>query len=334
MRKNPKFGTWFVVTVSLVFVQMVFFTGVCRSDYPDRPVTVLVSFDAGSTTDLIARTVAIGTEKALGARLVFENRGGGGGTVAMALLAKTKPDGYTVCATPTDTIAYTPLMQKVPFTPLKSFTPIIGMTAAANTALIVNKDAPWKTFQEFTEYAKKNPGKIKYSTAGVGTGMHAAMEYVGNKDGIKWTHIPFKSAAAARTAMMGGHVDACSAGAEFVPFAREGQVRVLATHGEKRSLQFSKVPTLKELGYDFTKETIHSIFGPANLPTEILQKLEMAFTKGTETPEFKALIEKLDCTPAYLNSKDLDRYVKDLWVRAEKMFKDASIIKEAATQPY
>jgi tripartite-type tricarboxylate transporter receptor subunit TctC len=322
------------LAISFVLIQMVLFAGVSRSEYPDRPVTLIVSFDAGSTTDLISRTVAIGAEKALGTRLVLENRGGGGGTVAMALLSKAKPDGYTVCTTPTDTIAYTPLMQKVPFTPLRSFTPIIGMTAAANTALIVNKDASWKTFHEFIDFAKKNPGKIKYSTAGVGTGMHAAMEYVGNKEGIKWTHIPFKSAAASRTAMMGGHVDACSAGAEFVPFARDGLVRVLATHGEKRSLQFPNVPTLKELGYDFTKETIHSIFGPANLPPEILQKLEMAFTKGTETPEFKALIEKLDCTTAYLNSKDLERYLKDLWVRAEKMFKDASIIKEAATQPY
>jgi tripartite-type tricarboxylate transporter receptor subunit TctC len=334
MKRKVKLSTLFVATVSFVLVQIVLFPAVSRSEYPDRPVTVLVSFDPGSTTDLIARTLAIGAEKALGTRLVFENRGGGGGSVAMAVLANAKPDGYTVCATPTDTIAYTPLMLKVTFKPLKSFTPIIGMTAAANTALIVNKDAPWKTFQEFIEYAKKNPGKIKYSSAGVGTGMHVAMEVIAKKDGIKWTHIPYKSATAARTAMMGDHVEVCSAGAEFVPSARQGLVRVLATHGEKRSPQFPDAPTLKELGYDFTKETIHSMFGPANLPPEILNKLEMAFTKGTETPEFKALIEKLDCTPAYHNSKDLDRFLKELWVRSEKVFKEAEIIKEPATPPY
>ena len=331
--KKVKLSTLFVATVSFVLFQMLLFPGVSCAEYPDRPVTVLVSFDPGSTTDLIARTLAIGAEKPLGTRLVFENKGGGGGTVAMAVLANAKPDGYTVCATPTDTIAYTPLMLKVTFKPLKSFTPIIGMTAAANTALIVNKDAPWKTFQEFIDYAKKHPGEIKYSSAGVGTGMHVAMEYIAKKDGIKWTHIPYKSAAA-RTAMMGEHVEACSAGAEFAPFARDGLVRVLATHGEKRSPQFPNAPTLKELGYNFTKETIHSMFGPANLPPEILQKLEMAFTKGTETPEFKALIEKLDCTPAYHNSKDLDRYLKELWVRAEKTFKEVTIIKEPATPPY
>jgi len=334
MKRKVKLSMLFVATVSFILGQLVLFEGFARCEYPEKPVTVLVSFDAGSTSDLIARMLAVGAEKALGTRLIYENRGGGAGTVAMALLANAKPDGYMVCATPTDTIAYVPLMLKVPFKPLKSFTPIIGMAAAANTALIVNKDAPWKTFQEFIEYAKKNPGKIRYSSAGVGTGMHVAMEVIAKKDGIKWTHIPYKSASGARMAMMGGHVEACSAGAEFVPSARQGLVRVLATHGEKRSPQFPDAPTLKELGYDFTKETIHSMFGPGNLPPEILNKLEMAFTKGTETPEFKALIEKIDCTPAYLSSKDLDRYLKELWGRAEKVFKEAEIIKEPATQPY
>jgi tripartite-type tricarboxylate transporter receptor subunit TctC len=315
-------------------VQLVCFAPSARSEYPEKPVTVLVSFDPGSTTDLIVRTLAIGAEKALGARLVFENRGGGGGTVAMSVLSNAKPDGYTVCAAPTDVIAYNPLIIKVPYKPLKSFTPIIAMSAAGNTALIVNKDAPWKTFKEFIDYAKKNPGKIKYSSSGVGTGMHAAMEYIAKKDGIKWTHIPYKSPAQARTAMMGGHVEACSAGAEFAPFAREGQVRVLATHGEKRSPLFPNVPTLKELGYDFTKETFHAMFGPANLPSDITHKLETAFKKGTETPEFKSMLEKIDCVPVYYGSKDLDRYLKELWVRAEKMFKEAGIIKEPATAPY
>jgi len=325
---------FFVAFVSFVLVQTILSVEVARSEYPDRPVTVLVSHDPGSTSDLIARVVAVGAEKALGTRLVVENRGGGGGTVAMAVLANAKPDGYTVCVAPSDVVIHNALMLKVPYKPLKSFTPIIGMSAAGNTALIVNKDAPWKTFPEFVDYAKKNPGKIKYSSPGVGTAMHAAMEYVGKKEGIKWTHVPYKSASQARMAMMGGHVEACSAGAEFAPSARDGLVRVLVTHGEKRSPQFPNVPTLKDLGYDFTKETIHSVFGPANLPPEILSKLEMAFTKATETAEFKALIVKIDCTPAYYSSRDLDRYLKELWVRTEKMFKDAEIIKEPATAPY
>jgi tripartite-type tricarboxylate transporter receptor subunit TctC len=315
-------------------VYLLFSVGVARSEFPEKPITVIVSFDAGSTTDILARTIGIGAEKYLKTNFIYENRGGGGGTVALGVLSTAKPDGYTISAIPSDSVVYTPLMQKVPFKPLKSFTPIIGFSAAPHTALIVKPDAPWKTFREFVDYAKKNPRKIHYSSAGVGTGMHLAMEYVGNKEGIQWVHIPYKSAAAARTALMGGHVEACSAGAEFVPFARQGLVKVLVTHGEKRSPVFPDVPTMKELGYDFVKETIHSIVGPGSLPPDVLKKLEAGLTKGAETPEFIAIRDRLDCLPVYMNSADYDRYLKDLWVRTEKVFKDAGIIKEPATQPY
>jgi len=164
--------------------------------------------------------------------------------------------------------------------------------------------------------------------------MHAAMEYIANKERIKWVHIPYKSAPAALMALVGGHVDACSAGVGYAPLAVEGQIRVFATHGKNRSPQFPNVPTLKELGYDFVKETIHSIIGPAGLPPEVLAKLEGAFTKGMETPEFKVTVEKLDCTIVKYSSKDFVPYLKDLWVRSERMFKEAGLIVEPATQPY
>jgi tripartite-type tricarboxylate transporter receptor subunit TctC len=332
--KRMNVTTLFIAAVSFVLVQTVLFAGISCAAFPDKPITLIVPFDPGSTSDLIGRTLAAGAEKALGARLVVENHGGGGGTVGMAILANAAPDGYTVAVGPSDVVAHNPIMLKVPYKPLKSFTPVIAMDAVANTALIVNKDAPWKTFQEFIDYAKKNPGKIKYSTMGVGSALHAAMEFIAKKDGIKWTHVPYKAASQARIAMMGGHVDVCSAGAEFVPFAKEGVIRVLVVHGEKRSPQFPDVPNLKELGYDFTKETLHCVFAPANLPPEILQKLEAGFTKAMETPEFKGLIEKVDCSINYLNSKDLTKYLTDLWPRTVKMLVDADIIKESATPPY
>ncbi len=305
-----------------------------HAEFPDKSITMLISFDAGSTTDILGRAIGMTSEKYLNTRFIYENRGGGGGTVALGVLSAAKPDGYTISVIPSDSVVYTPLMQKVPFKPLKSFTPVIGFSAAPHTALIVKPDAPWKSFGEFVDYAKKNPRKIHYSTAGVGTGMHLAMEYVGNKEGIQWVHIPYKSAAAARTALMGGHVEACSAGAEFVPFAKQGLVRVLVTHGEKRSPAFPDVPTMKELGYDFVKETIHSVVAPAPLPPDVLKRLEAGLTKGAESAEFIAIRDKLDCLPSYMNSADYDRYLKDLWVRTEKTFKEANIIKEPATQPY
>jgi tripartite-type tricarboxylate transporter receptor subunit TctC len=321
----------FRIAVVSCFLMLTIFAGISRAEYPENRVTLMAVTEPGGTPDLLARTVAIGTEKPLGARVIVENKPGGAGTLGMAVLATAKPDGYTLCSAPSDTITHVPLMLKVPYQPLKSFTPVIGLAAALNTALIVNKDAPWKTFKEFIDYAKKNPGKIKYSSPGVGLPMHAAMEYIAKKDGIKWTHVPYKSSTQARMALMGGHVDACSSGAEFGPSARDGQVIVLAVHGETRSPQFPNVPTLKELGYDFTKEQIHCVFGPANLTPDVLQKLETAFTKGMETPEFKSLLEKIDATPVSYKGKALDSWLRDAAIKAEKMYKDIGIIKEPAT---
>jgi tripartite-type tricarboxylate transporter receptor subunit TctC len=198
--------------------------------------------------------------------VVIENKGGGGGTVALSVVANAAPDGYTLCATPNVSVVDTALMQKVTFRPLASFTPILGHSLAEHTALIVKSDAPWRTIKDFIEYAKKNPGKIKYSSAGVGSGMHVAMEVVARREGIKWVHVPYKGAAPATTALLGGHVDACSAGIGWQIHAKSGAVRALADHGKKRGAEFLDVPTLWELGYGFSNETIHAIVGPADLP--------------------------------------------------------------------
>ncbi len=310
------------------------YAATAHAEYPEKPVNLYIAFEAGSTSDIIGRAVAAGAEKYLGGRFVVENKPGGGGTVALTLLANSKPDGYTLCVAPTDSVVNTPLMQKVPFKPLKSFTPILTISATLHSGLIVQNGAPWKTLQDLIDYARKNPGKIKYSTAGVGTGMHAAMEFIANKEKIKWVHIPYKGNTAAITALLGGHVDVCSAGVGFAPFVAENKARVLVSYWKDRAPQFASVPTMRELGYDFVKETIHSLFGPANLPPGVVSKLEMAFAKAMEPPEFKALLDKLDCVAAYQPSREFKPYLEDLWVKTEKIFKEADIIKEPLTQPY
>ncbi len=325
--------SFLAVVWSVAVVCVLFLPCPVQAEFPERPITIIVGNEAGGTADVITRALAVGAEKALGKAILVENKGGGGGAVALGALVSMKPDGYAYCAVPNDALVNTALMQKVPFKPLKSFVPIIGHSASENTALLVKNDAPWATFKEFLEYAKKNPGKIKYSSAGVGTGMHTAMEYVARQDGIKWVHVPYKGTAPARMAILGGHVDACSSGVDWQPFVQSGQLRVLVTHGRKRLPNFPNVPTLKELGYDFVSDTIHGIVGPAGLPPEALRKVESAFAKGVETPEFKTAQEKLSLTPVSYDSKEFDRHLKEHWFKMEKIFKDTGIIKEAATQP-
>ena len=303
------------------------------AEYPDRPIMLSVAFAPGGSMDISTRAMAAAAERYLGKPIVVENKGGGGGTVALALVAAAKPDGYTLCGATSTGIVRAPQMQKVTYKPLKSFTPIIAYAAPQN-AIIVTKDAPWKSLKELVEYAKKNPNKIKYATTGPGSAQHHAMELIIHTDGLKMIHVPYKGSADAVTALLGGHVDVCSAGPEHVPYARSGTVRILAYTEEKRNPKQPDVPTLKELGYDFVNETVFSIVGPAGLPPDVLNKLEIAFSKAKDSQEFRTVVEKLDLIPVYYNSKDYDQFLKASWVRLEKTLKATGLIKESATSPY
>jgi tripartite-type tricarboxylate transporter receptor subunit TctC len=325
---------FFSVHLTIMICAVCMAGGAARAaGFPEHTVTVLFGTEPGSANDLISRAAGVGAERVLGQKIVFENKPGGGGSVALSILATQKPDGYTIAGAPNVAVVDMALMQKVAYKPLKSFTPIFGLANAEHTALLVKSDAPWKTAKEFFAHAKANPGKIKYSTGGVGSGMHVVMEYIASKEGIKWTHIPYKGSPSARTAILGGHVHACSAGLDWPPYVQSGDLRVLATHGKTRFPLFPDVPTMKELGYDVTNDTVHCILGPAGLPADVTKKLEEAFAKGQETEEFKTVREKLYLTPLSYNSKQLEQHLKEFWAKEEKMMKEVGVITEAATQP-
>lgn len=304
-----------------------------RAEFPDRPITMYISMAPGGSVDICSRSISAAAEKTLGKPIIIENRAGGGGTVAYALVANVKPDGYTLCGGVSTGIVRAPQMQKVTFKPLKSFTPLIAYAAPYN-GIVVKNDAPWKTFKEMIEYAKKNPNKIKYGTGGIGTAMHHAMAFVEHQDGMKWIHVPYKGNADALTALLGGHVDVASVGPEWVPFVKSGTMRILAVTEEKRNPNFADAPTLKDLGYDFANETVFCIVGPAGLPADIAKKLETAFAKAAESKEVKMAVEKLDLVPILIVGKDYDEYLKRVWSRLEKNLKETGLVKEPATSPY
>ena len=207
---NPrKIHVRFVATVSFLFVSALLLGAQAGwAEYPDRPVNLIVDMAPGGPADLLTRALAIGTEKYLGKPLVLENKAGGGGAAALSLIANAKADGYALCSSGNATIVDTALMQKVMFKPLKSFTPVISFSMAEYTALVVRPDSPFKNFNDFRDYAKKNPGKIKYSSSGVGTGTHIGMAVIVGKDELKVVHLPHQGSAPAMTALLGGHVDA------------------------------------------------------------------------------------------------------------------------------
>jgi tripartite-type tricarboxylate transporter receptor subunit TctC len=307
--------------------------GAVRAEYPERPITMMVTYAAGGSMDMSTRAISAAAEKILGKPIIVENKPGGGGTVALALLANAKPDGYTLCGATDSGIIRVPQLQKVTYKPLKDFTPLIAYAQPLN-AIAVKKDAPWKSMKELIEYAKKNPNKIKYSSGGVGTGMHHAMVLIEIKAPLKWIHVPYKGNADALTAVIGGHVDVCSVGPEAYPYARADTVRILAIAESRRNPNFPEVPTLKELGYDFANDTFFTILGPAGLPSDVEKKLESAFVKAAESKEVKTVIEKLDLTPVLYVGKEYGNHLKNYWPRMEKDLKETGLMKESATQPY
>src|SRR5262245_7337808 len=173
--------------------------------YPSRPVTLIVPWLAGASTDVSLRALASATEPHLGQSIVIENRGGAAGTLGPAhLAANAKADGYAISQIPI-TVFRLPFMSKTSFDPTSDFSYIIAVTGYT-FGVVVRSDAPWKTFQELLADAKANPGKINYGTPGAGTTLHITMEQIAKGQGVRWTHVPFRGGAEAITSLLGGHI--------------------------------------------------------------------------------------------------------------------------------
>jgi tripartite-type tricarboxylate transporter receptor subunit TctC len=292
-------------------------------EYPTKPVTMIVPFPAGGVLDVSSRILANRAEKALGQPFIVNNVAGGGGSVAVGVAAKEKPDGYHIVSCVTTQLIRIPQLRAVPYT-MQDFTPILHF-GQPQTGTFVKGDAPWKTFKELVEYARQNPGKVTYSTSGVGSPMHMVMEFIGKQEKIQWTHVPYPGGAPALAAVLGGHVTAMS-DAEGFPSAAEGSLRLLASHGEKqRTKGFPNVPTVRELGYDIFNEATFLVVTQKGTPQPIIKKLDDAFKKAMADPEFVQTLEKIEIKPAYRNSEDTKKYLEELYPKIGKMIKDFNI---------
>jgi tripartite-type tricarboxylate transporter receptor subunit TctC len=275
--------------------------------FPARPVTLIVPWPAGGTTDVVMRALATATEKHLGQSIVIENRGGAAGTVGPAqMAANAKPDGYTVAQIPITVFRY-PFMRKTSFDPTKDFTYIIGLTGYT-FGIVVRKDAPWKTFQDLITEARANPGKINYGTPGAGTSLHITMEQIAKHQGIKWTHVPFKGNADATSALLGGHIHVVADSTGWAQLVNTGELRLLVTWGAGRTRNWPDVPTLKEVGIDIVSNSPFGIAGPAGMDRSVIAVLHDAFRKGMQDPSYLATMAKFDQEPFYLDTDGYRAY--------------------------
>ncbi len=285
------------------FLGILFSIAAEAQNYPSRPVTFLVPWPPGGSTDLSMRAIALLAEKHLGQRIVIENRPGVSGTMgAQALAGGARADGYTIAQMPI-TVFRLPHMMKTPYDPMQDFTWIIHLTGYT-FGVVVKSDSPYKTWGDVIAYARANPGKMTYATPGNGTSLHITMENIAQRDGIKWEQVPFKGYAEGALALLGGHVDMHSDSTGWAEQVNSGRLRLLNTWGAQRTKRWPNTPTLKDLGYPIVSNSPYGLAGPKGMDPAVTRALHDAFKKALDDPEYLKTLEKFDQEVYYLNSED------------------------------
>ncbi|WP_020695612.1 Bug family tripartite tricarboxylate transporter substrate binding protein [Reyranella massiliensis] len=260
-----------------------------QTNWPEKPVKLVVGFTAGSATDVTARLFAQKFTEAWGQPVVVENIAGNSGAIGVDRVAKAAPDGYTLMWSGNAAITILPSMQALPFDPLKDLTPI-STSLVMPSVFVVNNDLPVKSIADLIAYAKANPGKLSYGTPGVGTPQHIAGELFAHLAGIKMEHIPYRGANL--TDVMSGVVPVGiqNAGAAM-PLVRDGRVRGIAVTSLKRTASAPDLPTLAEQGFPgFEATSWFALMGPAGLPKPIVDKVRAESLKALADPELKKKI--------------------------------------------
>jgi tripartite-type tricarboxylate transporter receptor subunit TctC len=282
--------------------------------FPTKPVTLIVPWPAGGSTDIYFRKLGEVAARHLGQPLVIENKPGGSGMNGPATMAMTaRPDGYTISQL-TISAFRVPHMQKVDWDPIKDFTYIIGL-AGYTFGVVVRADSPFKTFNELLTYARANPGKLSYATPGTGTSLHLAMEEVAAKAGVQFLHIPFKGYADGAIALMGGHVMVQVDSTGWAKQVDSGAQRLLATLGDKRTRWGA--PTVKELGVDTVSNSPFGLVGPKGMPRDVVKVLHDAFKKSLDDPEYLKVLAQLDQPAWYMSSEDYAQWAVGM-LKAER----------------
>jgi tripartite-type tricarboxylate transporter receptor subunit TctC len=288
-----------------------FATGVAPSaaaqGFPQREVTIVVPFNPGGASDMTSRIIGKGMEPALGKPVVVVNKSGGSGGVGMTTVAKSAPDGYTICYIPVELVMHKALK-------LSDLVPenfeFIGQTTLVPAALTVPVDAPYNTVQDFLKYAKANPGKVRVGNSGAGSIWHIAASALEQNQGVKFNNIPFEGAAPAVTALMGKHIEAVTVNAGEVKSGVDaGKLKILAIMTKERDPAFPKVPTLIESGINVEFAGWGGFAAPKGTPKETLGVLAAALKKSATSDEFKKFITERGMVVSYKDPDQMKQFV-------------------------
>jgi tripartite-type tricarboxylate transporter receptor subunit TctC len=271
--------------------------------FPSKPITLVVPWPAGGSTDRHLRALGEIAAKHLGQQVIIDNKPGAGGTLGPSNMAlNARPDGYTIAQYPLGMLRY-PHMQKTNWHPLDDFTFIIGVSGYT-FGFVVRADSPYKTFQEYVQAARKSPGKLDYGSTGIGTSPHLLIEELSEAASVKLNHVPFKGNADLMQALLGGHVMAASDASGWDKFVDNGQMRLLLTFGEQRTKRWPDVPTAKDLGYDVVSTSPYGLVGPKGMDPAVVKKLHDAFKAAIEDPKHHEVLAQLNQEVWYRSPED------------------------------
>ncbi|MCM0036614.1 MAG: tripartite tricarboxylate transporter substrate binding protein [Burkholderiaceae bacterium] len=271
-----------------------------QADYPNRTITLVVPFPPGGITDIAGREVAKNLTKYLNQPVVVENKVGAGGNIGTQYVARSKPDGYTLGLLTVSAMSIAPHVTKnLGFNPSKDFTPLTNVITT-DGAIVANVAAPYNTVQELIAYAKANPSKVNYASVGNGSIPHLTAEMFSQRAGIKMTHVPYKGAGPAMQDLLANQIPISfeTSLATALNNVASGRLKILALTGPQRSPAVPNVPTVAESGYpNFSAQGWFGLFGPANLPPNVVAALNKATTDALRDPEVIAKFEKLGVRP-------------------------------------
>jgi tripartite-type tricarboxylate transporter receptor subunit TctC len=300
-----------------------------QSNYPDRPIRVILPYAAGVSPDIVARLLAERLNPALGKPVIIDNRPGAGGMIGAEVAATMPPDGYNLLFTVKGVMAIVPhVYPSAKFNSLKDFKAVTEILQVPHIIVATNK-APFNNMKELVEYAKTNPGKINYASNGTGSHPHVGMETVANRLGIQLTHVPYKSVPGPD--LMAGVVDLfLEASTTAIPNIKAGKIKALATSGPERIPTLPDLPTLSEFRADLdpngvTGNSWHGIFAPAGTPDAIIAKLNTEIVKVVKTQDMQNRLREFGLTPTGTSAEHLSKELASDYAYWGKIVKELNV---------
>jgi len=297
--------------------------------YPVRPVKIVVPFPAGGPTDVLTRVLADKMGAQLGQPVVVENKPGAGGSIGADFVAKSTPDGYTLVMATASTHSIGPYLGKLPYDPVKDFTPIVWVGNATNV-LVVSNNVPASSVKELIDLARKDPGRLNYATSGIGTISHLTSELFASMAGVKLTHVPYKGTQQSIPDLMSGQVAILFDNImTAMPNVKAGKVKALGISSPKRSALVPELPTVAEAGLPgFQSLVWFGLLGPAGTPKAVVDRVNAELNKALLLPEIQARFVQVGFEPAGGTSADFARTMERDAAKWSKVIKDAGVKPE------